>query len=251
MSGHNRWSKVKRIKGPLDAKRGKLFTKIIKEITISARLGGGSVDGNPRLRQAVQTAKENSMPKDNIERAIKKGTGELEGETIEETVYEGYGPGGVAILIETMSDNKNRTISDLRNLFKSGGGNMGEAGSVAWMFSHYGQLSFDKKKYPEDTVMEVALQAGAQDITPADDTVDVLTAVADVYKVREAFDKVGMHPTHVGFTFVPKTTVPIDNKDAATKLIEFLDSIEDHDDVQRVHSNFEMDDKLLVQMTNK
>ncbi len=251
MSGHNKWSKVKRIKGPLDAKRGKLFTKIIREITISARMGGGSLDGNPRLRTAVQIAKDASMPKDNIDRAIKKGTGELDGETFEEAVYEGYGPGGVAVIIETTTDNKNRTINDLRNLFKSNGGNMGEAGSVAWMFSHFGQLVFDKTKHAEDTIMEVALEAGAQDVSSSDDSVDVLTGVSDVYRVKEAFDKVGIHPLSTSFTYVAKTTVPVESKDVAAKLVYLLDIVEEHDDVQRVHANFEMDDKLLAELPNK
>ena len=154
MSGHNKWSKVKRIKGPLDAKRGKLFTKLIKEITVAARSGGGNPDGNPRLRHAITTAKGASMPKDNIERAIKKGTGELEGEMIEEITYEGYGPGGVALLIETTTDNKNRTVNDLRTLFKSAGGSLGESGSVAWMFNRYGQLLFEPKKYLNWTLQE-------------------------------------------------------------------------------------------------
>jgi YebC/PmpR family DNA-binding regulatory protein len=251
MSGHNKWSKVKRIKGPLDAKKGKLFTKIIREITIAAKMGGGSLDGNARLRAAVQTAKDASMPKDNIERAIKKGTGELEGESFEEATYEGYGPGGVAIMVETTSDNKNRTINDLRNLFKTNGGNMGEEGSVAWMFNHCGQLVFDKARYPEDTVMEVALEAGAQDVSSTDETVDVMTGVSDVYRVKEQFDKVGLHPNSTGFAYIAKTTVPVESKEIAAKLIHLLDQIEEHDDVQRVHANFEMDDKLLAELTSK
>ncbi len=153
MSGHNKWSKVKRIKGPLDAKRGKLFTKLIKEITVSARLGGGNTDGNPRLRQAIQLARDASMPKENIERAIAKGTGELEGEHYDEAVYEGFGPGGVAILVEATTDNKNRTVNDLRLLFRSNGGNLGESGSVAWMFERHGQLVFDSKQNSEDILM--------------------------------------------------------------------------------------------------
>lgn len=251
MSGHNKWSKVKRIKGPLDAKRGKLFTKIIKEITVAARLGGGNPDGNPRLRTAIQTAKDNSMPKDNIERAVKKGTGELEGAAIEETTYEGYGPHGVAILVETASDNRNRTVNDLRQLFKTAGGNLGEEGSVAWMFTHYGHLLFDRTKNPEDKVMEVALEAGAQDVAPSGDAVEVLTGAHDVYKVKESFERVGMHPTEAGFTYVPKTTVPIANKTEAEKLLQFLETIEEHDDVQRVHANFEIEEKIFAELGAK
>ena len=251
MSGHNRWSKVKNVKGPADAKRGKLFTKLTKEIIIAARIGGGNLDGNARLRHAVELARDASMPKDNIERAIRKGTGDLQGEAIEEATYEGYGPGGVAILVETTSDNKNRTVSDLRNQFKSGGGNMGEAGSVSWMFTQHGQLLFDKKKYSMDTVMEVALEAGAQDISEVHDSVEVLTAVSEVYKVREAFEKVGMYPVSQSFTFVAKSTVPVEEKTSAEKILHLLESLEDHDDVQRVHANFEMTDALFSEVGQK
>lgn len=251
MSGHNKWSKVKRIKGPLDAKRGKLFSKLSSEIIVAARQGGGNVDMNARLRTAVQAAKSASMPKENIDRAIKKGTGELEGAAIEEATYEGYGPGGVAILVETASDNKNRTVSDLRNLFRARGGNLGESGSVAWMFTHYGQLLFDKEKAPEDTVMEVALEAGAQDVVPHGDSVEVLTGVADVYKVLQGFEKVGMHPVSTGFSYIAKTSVPVEEKEAAEKLLALLEEIEDHDDVQRVHANYEMPDKLFAELAPK
>lgn len=251
MSGHNKWSKVKRIKGPLDAKRGKLFTKITKELAVAARLGGGSPDTNARLRTALAAAKEASMPKETIDRAIKRGTGELEGASIEEATYEGYGPGGVAILVETTSDNKNRTVSDLRNLFKGGGGHMGEAGSVAWMFTRYGQLVFDKTKFPEEKVMEVALESGAQDVTEAGEVVEVLTSPSDVYHVKDQFDRLGMHPSSTGFSYVAKTTVPVEQKDTAEKLMSLLSEIEDHEDVQRVHANFEMDDKLFAQISDK
>jgi YebC/PmpR family DNA-binding regulatory protein len=251
MAGHNKWTKVKRIKGPLDAKRGKLFTKLIKEITVAAKMGGGSPDGNPRLRQAIQLAKEASMPKDNIERAIKKGTGELAGEAIEEALYEGYGPGGVAVLVEATTDNRNRTVNDMRLLFRGGGGNLADAGSVAWMFERHGQLVFDKKKHSEDLLMEVALEAGAQDVSPADDTVEVLTEPGEVYKVKEDFDRVGMHPTSVGFSYVPKTTVPVTEREAARKLLAFLEELEDHDDVTRVHANFDIDDALLASLSDR
>ncbi len=248
MSGHNKWSKVKHTKGPLDAKRGKIFSKLSKEISIAAQMGGGNPDMNARLRSALAAAKSASMPKDTIERAIKKGTGELEGAAIEEAMYEGYGPGGVAILVEVTTDNKNRTVSDLRNIFKSGGGNMGESGSVAWMFTHFGQLLFDKEKHPEEKVMEVALEAGAQDVSSSEDSVEVLTEVADIYKVRDVFDRLGMHPTSTGFSYVAKTTVPVDKKETAEKLMKLLEEIEDHDDIQRVHSNLEMEEALLSQL---
>lgn len=248
MSGHNKWSKVKRIKGPLDAKRGKLFTKLIKEITVAARTGGGNPDGNARLRHAITAAKSSSMPKDNIERAVKKGTGELEGDVIEEITYEGYGSGGVAILVETTTDNKNRTVNDLRTLFKSSGGNLGESGSVAWMFNRYGQLIFESQKYPEDKIMEIALEAGAQDVSSqSDGVIEVLTEVVDLYRIREIFEKLGMAPSQSGFSYVAKSTVPVD-KASAEKLIELMDSIEDHDDVQRVHSNANLDEKILAEL---
>lgn len=250
MSGHNRWSKVKNIKGPADAKRGKLFSKLIKEIIVAAKTGGGLPENNPRLRQAIMLAKNASMPKDNIDRAIKKGTGELEGEAIEEIVYEGYGPGGVAVLVETQTDNKNRTVNDLRNLFKAHGGHLGEAGSVAWMFDRIGQLVFDKTKYAEDTVMEVALDSGAKDVADAGETVDVTTEVGEVFTVKEAFDRVGMHPVSSGFSFVPKSTVPVD-KDAGSKLLTLLEELDEHDDVQKIHSNFQMDEKVFAELAAK
>lgn len=251
MSGHNRWSKIKRTKGALDAKRGKLYSKLIKEITVSARMGGGHPEANPRLRQAITAAKESGMPKDTMEKAIKRGTGELVGEAvIEEIVYEGYGPGGVAVLVETTTDNKNRTVNDLRLLFKANGGNLGEAGSVAWMFEHIGQLIFDKQKYQEDNIMEVALNAGAKDVTTTPETIDVVTEPGEVFKVRESFDRVGMHPQSAGFGFLPKSTVPVTGE-PAEHLLTLLSEVEDHDDVQRVHANFEMDDQLFAQLTQK
>lgn len=250
MSGHNRWSKVKNVKGPADAKKGKLYTKLIKEITVAARMGGGNPDGNARLRTAIQIAKDGSMPKENIERAIKKGTGELEGEQIEEIVYEGYGPGGVAVIIETQTDNKNRTVSDLRTLFRSNGGHLADIGAVSWMFDKCGHMLFDKSKYSEETVMEVALQAGARDVVALDENVEVITGTTEVFPVKEAFERVGMHPVETGFNYVPKSTVPVD-KDAGQKLLKLLEEIEDHDDVQKVHSNFEMDEKTFAELAPK
>lgn len=251
MAGHNKWSKVKNIKGAVDAKRSKIFTKITKEIMVSSRIGGGNPDTNARLRLAIQSAREASMPKDNIERAIKKGTGELGGEAIEEVTYEGYGPGGVAVLVETTSDNKNRTVADLRNLFKSGGGNMGESGSVSWMFDRVGQLIFEPKTFSEDKIMEIALEAGAQDVTTqSDGTIEVLTSTADLYRVRDIFEKAQMVPSSSSFAYLPKTSVPVD-KEKGQQLLELLESLEDHDDVQKVHANFDIDDKLLAELTAK
>jgi len=249
MAGHNKWSKVKRTKGVLDAKKGKLFTKLIKELTVSARMGGGNPEGNPRLRQAITAAREASMPKDNIERAIKKGTGELEGAQIEEVIYEGYGPAGVAVLVESATDNRNRTVADLRKIFKSSGGSLGEQGSVAWMFDRFGQLVFDKSKYSLDTVMEIALEAGASDITESEDSIDVLTEVTELYQVKDAFDAKSMEMLSVGFCYVPKNTAPVEEKEAAASVLELLDAIEDHDDVQHVHANYEIEDKLFAELS--
>jgi YebC/PmpR family DNA-binding regulatory protein len=254
MAGHNKWSKVKNVKGPADAKRGKLFTKLIKELTVAARVGGGEPDGNPRLRQAITAAKAASMPKDNIDKAIKRGTGELQdGTAIEEAVYEGYGPGGVAVIVESASDNKNRTVSDLRLIFKSHGGNFAESGSVAWMFTRHGSLVFEKEKYPEDKVMDVALESGAQDVSTHGEVVEVLTEPNEVYAAREVFERVGMHAQSAGFAYVAKTTVPVEAKDSAEKLMEMLHELEEHDDVQRVHANFDHGsvDKLFAEGPTK
>lgn len=250
MSGHNKWSKIKNVKGAVDVKRGKLFTKLNKEITVAARMGGGTPEGNPRLRQAILAAKGASMPKDNIERAIKKGTGELPGEAMEEIVYEGYAPGGIALLVQCTTDNKNRTVSDLRNVFKSWGGHLGESGSVSWMFDPCGQLLFDPQKWPEDKIMEVALEAGAQDISESDGMVEVLSSTHEIYRVKEAFDRVGMHPTSAGLSYIPKSTVKVEEREAAQQLVGLLETLEEHEDVQKVHSNFDMDEKLLVELTN-
>ena len=251
MSGHNKWSKVKNVKGPLDAKRGKLFTKITKEIIVASKSGGGNPDGNPRLRTAIAAARANSMPKDNIERAIKKGLGTLEGETIEEALYEGYGPGGIAVLVEATTDNRNRTVSDLRNLFKSNGGSMAESGSVAWMFAQCGHLVFEKEKYPEDRVMEVALEAAAEDVTSASDVIEVTTSASDIYRVKDVFEKVGMHPVSAGLGYSAKSVVPVESKETGEKLLHLLHELEDHDDVQKVHANFTMDEKLLAELSQK
>ncbi len=244
MSGHSKWSTIKHKKGASDAKRGKIFTKITKELIIAARIGGGDPDNNPRLRHAIQEAKSVSMPKDTVERAIKRGTGELGAETMEEITYEGYGPGGVAILVEVATDNKNRTVSELRNIFVNSGGKLAESGGVSYLFNYKGQLIFDSSKYTEDQVMEVAIEAGAEDVINSDGQIEVITEPGSVFKVREAFDKVGMVPIQSGFSYVPTTTVPVAGEEAQ-KLLRLMERLEDHDDVQKVHSNFDIDDKLL------
>jgi YebC/PmpR family DNA-binding regulatory protein len=236
MAGHNKWSKIKRLKEVLDSKKGKVFTKLLKEITVAARIGGGSPDTNARLRQAIVAARQASVPRDNIERAVKKGTGEVEADAIEETLYEGYGPGGVAILVEGATDNRNRTVADLRNIFRSAGGSLAEAGSVAWMFDRVGQIFLDKAKYPEDIVTDLALEAGAQDVTTHGDIVEVITGPTDLFQVKEVFDKKGVEAISSGFAYVAKNPMSID-QDISEKFQKLVDDLEDHDDVQRTHAN--------------
>ena len=248
MSGHSKWSSIKHKKGAADAKRGKIFTKIIKEISVAARLGGGDPDGNPRLRTAIASAKAENMPKDNIERAIKKGTGELEGVHYEESVCEGYGPNGFAILVNLMTDNKNRTMAELRHAFTKYNGNIGTTGCVAWMFDKKGLISFDKDKVDEEKLMEVALDAGAEDISDEDSTLEVITNPNDFEKVKEAIDKSGIQYIFAKVTMVPQNTVKLEEKEAeqALKLVEAL---EDSDDVQNVYANFDISDEIMEKLT--
>jgi YebC/PmpR family DNA-binding regulatory protein len=239
MSGHSKWSSIKHKKAAKDARRGKLFTKLIKEITVAARLGGGDINANPRLRTAVLTARQNSMPADNIERAIKKGTGELEGVTYEEATYEAYGPGGVALLIQVLTDNRNRTVAEIRSLLTKHGGNMGAAGSVAWMFQKRGLITVERAGVDEDRVMEVALEAGADDVREAGDLLEVLTAPETFEAVREALEKAGVPRASAEVTMVPSSTVAITGK-AAEQMVRLLEALEDHDDVQSVSSNMDI-----------
>jgi YebC/PmpR family DNA-binding regulatory protein len=239
MSGHSKWSSIKHKKAAKDARRGKLFTKLIKEITVAARLGGGDVNANPRLRTAVLTARQNSMPADNIERAIKKGTGELEGVTYEEATYEAYGPGGVALLIQVLTDNRNRTVAEIRSLLTKHGGNMGAAGSVAWMFQKRGLITVERAGADEDRVMEVALEAGAEDVREAGDLLEVLTAPEAFDAVREALEKAGIALASAEVTMMPSSTVAITGK-PAEQMVRLLEALEDHDDVQSVSSNMDI-----------
>ena len=250
MSGHSKWSTIKHKKAAKDAKRGKIFTKLIKEITVSARLGGGDINANPRLRTAVLTARQNSMPADNIERAIKKGTGELEGVTYEEMTYEGYGPGGVAILVQTLTDNKTRTVADVRSILSKHGGNMGAAGSVAYIFSKRGVLAVDRKAdgVDEDRVMEVALEAGAEDVREAGDTLEVLTPPDAFSDVREALEKANVPVASAEVTMLPSSTVTVTGHSAQT-LLKLLEALEDHDDVQNVSSNMDIAAEELEQLS--
>ncbi len=241
MSGHSKWATIKHKKGAADAKRGRIFTRLIKEITIAARMGGGNVDFNPRLRSAVQEAKANNMPAANIERAIKKGTGELEGTVIEEATYEGYGPGGVAIMVEAITDSKNRTASEFRKLFSKFGGNMGEVGCVGWMFQSKGAIHVEKKDgVTEDRIMEVALDAGIQDIQDEDETFLVTCDPPALAAVKEALEKAGMAVSSAKVEKIPQNTVQVKGKEAE-QVIRLAEALEEHDDVQNVFANFDID----------
>ncbi|MFH1652721.1 MAG: YebC/PmpR family DNA-binding transcriptional regulator [Pseudomonadota bacterium] len=246
MSGHSKWSTIKHKKGAADAKRGKLFSKLIKEVTIAARIGGGDPDANPRLRTAVDKARDANMPSDNIVRAIKKGTGELEGQAFEEIWFEGYGPGGVALLIETMTDNRNRTVAEIRYLLTKMNGNLGETGCVGWIFSKHGVLTFDKS-IGEDKLMEIALEAGAQDIQADGDYLIVTTDPANFHKVKDAIEKTGLKPVQAEVSMTPQNTVKLD-EGQAEKMIKLMEALEDHDDVQNVYANFDIDDEILKKL---
>jgi len=239
MSGHSKWSTIKHKKGATDAKRGRLFTKLIKEITIAARQSGGDINANPRLRTAIATAKANNMPSDNITRAIKKGTGELEGVTYEEITFEGYGPGGVAVIVETVTDNRNRCVSEVRHAFSKYNGNLGEQGCVSWMFDRKGVLTFSKKDVTEEKLMEIALEAGAEDITDEENIWQVVTAPSDFENVRQALEKAGLKPLEAEISKVPQTTVKLTGKEAQS-MLKLMDALEELDDVQHTYANFDI-----------
>ena len=243
MSGHSKWATIKHKKAATDAKRGSLFTKLIKEISVAAR-GGGNPDTNPRLRVAIERAKESSMPSDNIDRAVKKGTGQLEGVTYEDITLEGYGPGGVAIYVEGVSDNKNRTTAEVRTLFTKKGGNMAGAGSVAWMFEKKGYIVVNKTSAEEDKLMGVALDAGAEDMIVEDENYAIKTSPQDFFKVKKAIDDAGIKTEDAEITLLPKNTVKVEGDDAK-KILDLVDSIEEHEDVQHVYANFDIPDDLI------
>jgi YebC/PmpR family DNA-binding regulatory protein len=250
MSGHSKWATIKRKKGAKDAARGKLFSKLIKEVTISARQGGGDPAGNPRLRTAIDAAKAENMPNANIERAIKRGTGEIEGVSYEESSYEGYGPGGVALLVEVATDNRNRTTGEVRHLFTKHGGNMGEAGCVAWIFESRGVIHIDRSTVDEERLMEVAVEAGADDVsTDSPEFFEVVTAVADYEQVKRSIAEAGIAIQHAEMTKIPQNTIPVD-ENTARKLLNLIELIEDHDDVQKVFSNFQIDDETLAKIAS-
>jgi YebC/PmpR family DNA-binding regulatory protein len=243
MSGHSKWATIKHKKAATDAKRGSLFTKLIKEISVAAR-GGGNPDTNPRLRVAIERAKESSMPSDNIDRAIKKGTGQLEGVTYEDITLEGYGPGGVAVYVEGVSDNKNRTTAEVRTIFTKRGGNMAGAGSVAWMFEKKGYIVVNKTSAEEDKLMGVALDAGAEDMIVEDENYAIKTSPQDFFKVKKAIDDAGIKTEDAEITLLPKNTVKVEGSDAK-KILELVDAIEEHEDVQHVYANFDIPDDLI------
>ncbi|MDA8078974.1 MAG: YebC/PmpR family DNA-binding transcriptional regulator [Nitrospiraceae bacterium] len=244
MSGHSKWSQIKHKKAHSDAKRGKAFTKIVKEIAVAARIGGGDPDGNPRLRTAIEKAKEVNMPHDNIKKAIMKGTGELPGVSYEEHVYEGYGPAGVAVMMEVMTDNKNRTLPEIRHILSKHGGNLGETGCVSWLFDKKGYILVEKAKASEDAVMSAALDAGAEDMKndPGEDNYEIITAPEDFNAVREALEKARIPVASAEVTMIPKNYVLLDDK-AADQMIRLMDVLEDHDDVQNVYANFDIPDE--------
>jgi len=249
MSGHSKWSTIKRKKGAVDAKRGKIFTKITKEISLAARLGGSDPEGNPRLRQAIMTARAENMPKDNIEKAIKKGAGELGGAaSYEEIAYEGYGPGGVAVLVEVMTDNKNRTVAEIRHMFSKHGGNLGENGCVSWMFEKKGSIIFDKKDVSEDTLMELVLEAGGEDVIEQESEYEVITDPSAFECVKTAIDNTGIKSILAEISMIPQTTVKLDEQ-KAVQMLKLMEKMEDNDDVQHVYANFDIPDEVMEKLS--
>jgi YebC/PmpR family DNA-binding regulatory protein len=246
MSGHSKWKTIKNAKGVTDKKRGVLFTKLIREITVSAKQGGGDPDGNPRLRTAIDNARSQSMPKENIERAILKGTGELEGVDYSEVVYEAYGPGGVALMIQALTDNPTRTVAEVRAKLSRNGGNLGTANSVAFMFDRKGQIFVGAAGLDEDAAMEKALEAGAEDFAREEDTFVITTAPSDLHAVKSALAKAGLNASQAELSWIPKSSVPVVGESAA-QLLKLIESIEDLDDVQKVDANFEMDESEMAE----
>jgi YebC/PmpR family DNA-binding regulatory protein len=248
MSGHSKWSTIKHKKGAADAKRGKIFTRIIREIAIAAKMGGGDPNGNPRLRTAILAAKDANMPKDNIEKAIKKGTGELEGQSYEDFMFEGYGAAGVAIIVEGSTDNRNRTMPEIRHLFSKYNGNMGETGCVAWMFETKGIILIAAEDQDEDEIMECALEAGAEDMEADDGYFQIKTPPEDLMSVRETMEAKGIKIESASLQRIPNATIRVEGKDAE-KVLKLTSALEDHDDVSNVYANFDIDSELIEQMT--
>ncbi|HHG73995.1 MAG TPA: YebC/PmpR family DNA-binding transcriptional regulator [Persephonella sp.] len=249
MAGHSKWHNIRHKKAKQDAKRGQLFTKLLREITVAAKQGGSDPEFNPRLRIAIEKAKKANMPIENIERAIKRGTGELEGVNYEEVVYEGYGPDGVAIIVECLTDNRNRTTSEVRHIFTKHGGNLGSSGCVSFLFEEKGIIVVPKNSISEEELFEKAIEAGAEDIVSDDESYfEVRTEPKDLYSVKESLEKSGVNIEKAELTRIPTTTVEIKNTETAQKLIKLLDALEDSDDVQKVYSNFEMSEDMMKQL---
>jgi len=245
MSGHSKWAQVKHKKAATDAKRGRLFTRLIKEITIAARQGGGDPNGNPRLRLAIATAKANNMPQENITRAIQRGTGELPGVSYEEVIYEGYAPGGVALLIETVTDNRNRTVSELRHLLARNNGNLGESGSVAWMFHKKGSIIISRANYNEDDILSIVLDAGAEDMRSDEETFEIITSPENFEAVKKALEENGVKIESAELQMIPQSTVRVEGKEAE-QVLRLIEALEEHDDVQHVYANFDIDEKIMA-----
>ena len=249
MAGHSKWSKVKRFKGALDAKRGKIFSRFSKEIMVAARTGGGDLNVNPRLRTAVAAARAQNMPNDTIERAIKKGTGEIAGGVLEELIYEGYGPGGAAIVVEAATDNKNRTAADIRSIFSKNHGHLAASGAVSYLFRRKGLITISRDAVGEERLMEIALEAGAEDLAADEDLYVVTTPQDRLYQVGEAVRNAGIHAESQKLTFLPGTTVNIDQEGLASQVLRLCDALEENDDVQNVYSNFDISDELLTKLS--
>ncbi|MCL5124456.1 MAG: YebC/PmpR family DNA-binding transcriptional regulator [Deltaproteobacteria bacterium] len=248
MSGHNKWSTIKHKKGAADAKRGKVFSKLIKEITIAARMGGGDPEGNPRLRTALNAARTANMPKDNIEKAIKRGTGEIEGVNYEEITYEGYGPGGVAVLLEALTDNKNRTVAEIRHIFDKYNGNLGETGCVNWIFQKKGVVEIPAEGLTEDEVMELALESGAQDVKTDGDAFEITTDTTDFEAVRKAIEDKGWKIELAEITMIPSNTVKLEGK-KAEQMLKMMDTLDDHDDLQKAYANFDISEEEMIKLS--
>jgi YebC/PmpR family DNA-binding regulatory protein len=248
MSGHSKWSTIKHKKGAADARRGKIFTKLIKEITVAARTGSGDPAGNPRLRSAIAAAKAENMPKDNIDRAIKKGTGELPGVSYEEATFEGYGPGGVAILVEILTDNRKRTVADIRHIFSKNAGNLGEAGCVGWMFDKKGLMLLDKQSVDEEKLINAALEAGALDVQESEKEFEVTTEPSQFEQVKKKIEESGLRPSYAEITMVPQSTVRLTGKEAQ-QMLRLMEGLEDSEDVQHVFANFDIPDEEMEKLS--
>ncbi|MGH2348253.1 MAG: YebC/PmpR family DNA-binding transcriptional regulator [bacterium] len=247
MSGHSKWHNIRIKKQKMDKVRGKLFSKLAREIMVAAKDGGGNPDVNPRLRSAIDRAKEGGLPNDSIQRAIQRGTGDVEGASYESITYEAYAPGGVAVLVEVLTDNRNRTAGEIRNLLSKHGGALGESGSVAWMFDRQGLITVEKDKVSEDALFEIALDSGADDVRSVDDAFEVVTSAEQFFKVKRALDAAGIPMTTAEITMVPKTTVRLEGK-PAQQVLRLIEALEDHDDVQQAYANFDVPDEVLQEV---